>query len=378
MDRQKNDDTLTKLGDTFHYLIVLEHCLKLGDGESIAVEMYGDISKISDENSINIEVKHHYKPHKLGERNTDFWKSLKNWVENNRKMEGFKQLILITTSEVDQESNFSQWNILSKDEKYKIIQEIGSTIKKKEESFRTIYNEIFRHEKDVLLSILEKLIIYTGQLKIEEKYNQLQKDRFFLGIEKEKIPNFINELMGYILTQPINSPHTWYIIHEEFKTYVVEVVKRFSNDSRPLPDIYADKEPKNIAPYYKECFTEEILKIEYGDEEVREAIINYWRTKQTAIRYFHSHPIYLRDFNLYKRELEKKLIRNKRKSKRNFDITDERKCIAKSQDFYDESLELSAIPFGSVNPNRLFFQHGTIHEIVNEKKITWLMKDEKP
>ncbi|WP_088044508.1 hypothetical protein [Bacillus sp. EAC] len=377
MERQKNDDTLTKLGDIYHFLIVLEHCLELGEGETIAVEMYGDISKLSEKQSINMEVKHHYKTHKLSERNIDFWKSLKNWVENSKKMDDFKQLILITTSEVDEKLSFSKWNNLSKYEKYQTIKDIGLTIKEREETFRKIYNEIFNYSDDILLNILEKLTLYTSQSDIEERFSRLQKDRFFFGIENEKIPFFINELMGYILTRPISSPHTWYIKHEEFKTYVVEVLKRYSTHSRPLPDIYADKEPHNIVSYYKEPFTKEIYNIEYGDEEVRDAIINYWRTKQTAIHYFHNHPIYLRDFNLYKSELEAKLNRIKRTKKRSFDNSNIRQCIVKSQDFYDEGLDLDAIPFGSINPNRLFFQHGTIHEIVNEKKITWLIKDDK-
>jgi hypothetical protein len=377
LERQKNDDTLTKLGDIFHYLIVLEHCLELDEGEIIAVEMHGDISKFSTNNSYNLEVKHHNDYHNLSDRNIDFWKSLKNWIENNERLKEFKQLILITTSLVEKQSEFFGWNALTKEEKYKRVKEIGAITKPKESSFRPIYNQIFNFDEKIIVDCLEKVLLYTSELKIEDKFNKLLKDRFFLGIEKEKTFMFINELMGYILTKPINSPHIWYIEQKDFKKYVVEVVKRYSTELRPLPDIYADREPNNIFNYYKERFTDEIYKIEYGEEGIREAIVNYWRTKQTAINYFHTNPIYLRDFKLYKDELETKLKRMKRITKRGFDVTSERKCILNSQDFYDKSLELDAIPFGSVNPNRSFFQQGTIHEIVNEKKITWLIKDEK-
>lgn len=375
--RQKNDDTLTKLGDIFHYLLVLEHCLTLQDGESIVVEMYGDISKVSETDSRNAEVKHHHNNHNLGERNTDFWKTLKNWIENKVKMKEFKSLILITTSSIGEDSSFKDWNSLSANKKIKVLQDIGEDIKDKEETFRGLYNTIFSNSKKDIKEILDKVIIYSSEMKIEKKYNTLTKHPAFIGVEKNNILPFINELMGYIITKPIFRPHTWIVTNEEFRNLFIEITKRFAGSQRPLPDSFADKEPQNIDAFTEEKFAKEIYKIEFGDAEVRKAIVSHWRTKQTAIKYFHNNPIYLKDFNLYQKEIEDILTIEKRRIKRKCVTSDKKDCIDKSQELYDNSLLLQVIPFGSLNPNRIFFQHGTIHEVVNEREFTWLIKDEE-
>ena len=51
-----------------------------------------------------------------------------------------------------------------------------------------------------------------------------------------------------------------------------------------------------------------------------------------------------------------------------------RKCkekkhvIEKSQDFYDDTMLMDSKSFGTIDPNRDYFQHGIIHTIVNEKR----------
>ncbi|WP_217579050.1 hypothetical protein, partial [Mesorhizobium sp. GbtcB19] len=85
-----------KLGDIFHYLIVLEHCLDLKENEIIVVERYGDLSIESTELSKNMEVKNHIKQKNFLDRDVEFWKTLKNWMENYRGVKRFDKLILLT------------------------------------------------------------------------------------------------------------------------------------------------------------------------------------------------------------------------------------------------------------------------------------------
>ena len=55
---------------------------------------------------------------------------------------------------------------------------------------------------------------------------------------------FIQELLGYILTQVVNPPYIWEITEKDFKGKAIEVRDRFSNTKRPLPNLFEDKTPE--------------------------------------------------------------------------------------------------------------------------------------
>lgn len=113
------DNTLKTIGFHFQYIIALECCLNSKRGDFIYIEQYGDVS---DSDSI-LEVKHHVEEKdKLSDRHTDFWKTLKNWVESYKIVEDYSKIALLTTSIVDNQSAFCNWNDLTKEEKYAVIQ----------------------------------------------------------------------------------------------------------------------------------------------------------------------------------------------------------------------------------------------------------------
>src|SRR6218665_1233239 len=153
---QKNDDTKTKLGDIYHYYIVLQHCLNLQEDEVLYVEKYGDISVTSNEKSVNIEIKHHDEEHQLNDRNTDFWKTIRNWVKYHENMRQFKSLLLFTTSDFPDKSKLENWNILSGEERLDVLKEIGKEVKLTEKTFRPYYNEIFTYDERILVELLKK------------------------------------------------------------------------------------------------------------------------------------------------------------------------------------------------------------------------------
>lgn len=133
--KQKNDDTKTKLGDIYHYYVVLSYCLDLQESETILVEKYGDISIVSEEDSKNLEVKRHQGEHVLNDRHIDFWKTLLNWVKYHHNMRDFKKLILYTTSNFKENSKLKSWNLVKAHERLKIISEIGHQKTKLKKAF---------------------------------------------------------------------------------------------------------------------------------------------------------------------------------------------------------------------------------------------------
>lgn len=131
MKRAANDATLSMLGDIYQYYIALLECFNMEEGESIQIEVKGDVSKISSSNSYQMEVKHHLKTTLINDRNIDLWNTLSNWVKEYDTIIKLDKLILYTTSGIRVNSVFYNWIGKNADEKYEALKEIGIEKKKR-------------------------------------------------------------------------------------------------------------------------------------------------------------------------------------------------------------------------------------------------------
>lgn len=162
MERAVNDATLNKAGDMYQYLIALGDCFDLNDGDTLQIEINGDVSIINEAGGrFQKEVKHHFGDKPVSDRDTDFWKTLVNWYTEYERVKNFSNYILSTTATIRESSPFYGWNNMKKEEKLKILKEIGSIKKEKEETFRKQYTKIFNasYEESRLLDILDKFTI---------------------------------------------------------------------------------------------------------------------------------------------------------------------------------------------------------------------------
>ncbi|GED57225.1 hypothetical protein ABER61_16510 [Brevibacillus formosus] len=371
MLEQKNNDTKTKLGDIYHYYIVLQHCLELQENEVIFVEKYGDISVVSDDNSKNVEIKHHGGQHHLNNRNTDFWNTLRNWVKYHQNMRQFKKLILFTTSDYSTKSSLMNWNASNGFERLRIIKEIGEDKKSAETSFRPLFDEIFLYDEHIILEVLEKVELHLNQVNITSIEKSLLKSPFFKSIKRHDRPNFIIYLMGYILRLPVSEPHNWSISCEEFESLSCELRDRFTSTSLPMQLPPNTPEfPTNMQDYHDKRFVREINEIQYNSK-VTSAISNYYRAQQTIYYTSINNPIFTLDLGVFKQELSETLMENKSSLLDKCDTTDPDDIISKSKKHYDKAMELPATNFGTINPNRGYFQKGIIHKIVEERGHSW-------
>ncbi|MEK5466280.1 hypothetical protein MKY64_14765 [Paenibacillus sp. FSL R7-0210] len=370
-NKQKNDDTKTKLGDIYHYYVVLSYCLELQENETILVEKYGDISIESNEDSKNIEVKRHQDKHIVNDRHIDFWKTLKNWITYHQKMKDFKKLILYTTSSIAENGKLSSWNSIKAHERLKILVEVGQELKKSEETFRPLYEFFFQNEVEIILSVIEKVELYTSQTDIVNIEEKIMKNSFFKSVKKKDRKSFINTLMGHILTVPVPYPHRWEITCEDFESLACEIRNRFTSDSGGLrlPPGTPDS-PQDIESFMKRKFVREIREIKY-DTKIPTAISNYWRAQQAIYYSSIDNPIFNIDLGEFQSDVRDSLIEFKTTYKEDCEETNIEDVIGNSKKLYDEAMKMPAQDYGSVAPNRPFFQRGIIHKLVEERGFIW-------
>lgn len=379
VDRAVNDATLNQAGNVYQYLVALKDCYELMEGDTLQIEVNGDVSVINkNQGRYQKEVKHHFGEKNLSDRDIEFWKTLANWYTDYERLKGFSNFILSTTSIITTDSPFSKWNELDKHEKLACITEIGAEHKEREETFRKQYNRIFcdSFDKNQLLDTLEKFIIAPAQTSIQGISKEFTK---FVGhIPEENRDYYIGALVGNIIMQVKNPPHIWQITKTEFEELLQkETAGHCSPGNIPLPTVYSNAEipTEEIAALQQKKFVEAIRDIDY-ERKVTEAISDYWKTDITIAKYFKNNFLYLQSIDEYKNTLSARLQCEKDDSEIEAEGVDEVTQIKISKHLYNRVMLWNADDFGSIIRNQDFFQHGVIHNIVDETEFNWKVGDE--
>ncbi len=365
-----NDATKKILGFEFQKLIALEICLNASPHDILYIEGYGDLA-ISD---ISMEVKHHEVKNNMPLQSPDFWKTLKNYVQEKEKLEQFTQIFLYTTSIITRKSPFFSWNEKTKEAKFDLIVSIRENPNESIQAFaNTVFNFNSHYQKEELLEILEKFSIIHSQKTIFEKYNDIINDRIFFSLdEKDKI-KIVEYLHGKISLKPIKDRILWEIIISDFQNDCRSIIRRFVQNEIPFPDINVDVQYTGNEEYR---FITELKKIELQDE-IQNAFIDYIRAENTSLE------LIKRGANLIEKSIndfEKELlgqINNQKKihalnlSRLNLSTPT---SIKESKKLYFNCRSLNKLKIRDVQEIQSYYQYGKMHKIVNDEinEFVWL------
>lgn len=379
MDTAINDATLKQAGTIYQYLIALRDCYELEEGEILQIEINGDVSIINNkQGKFQKEVKHHFGNKNLSDRDEEFWKTLANWYTEYERVKSFSKFILSTTASVSDNSPFFEWNGLDKQEKLKRITAIGTEHKEREDTFRKQYNRIFDnlYDEEKLLNILDKFDIETARTSIDGISQEFEK---YIGhIANEKRDGYIGALLGEILIKVKNPPHKWEVTKQEFNSILQRVTPSYmEGDVVPLPNSYAMAHvpEEEISELEQKKFVKAIREIKH-EQMITDAISDYWKTDITIAKYFQNNFMYLNSLEQYKSDLEARMHYAKSNSEIYAEDVNENEQIKISKRLYNDIMLWKADDFGSIIRNQDFFQHGVIHNIVDETEFNWKVGEE--
>ena len=102
-----------------------------------------------------------YKSGNLSSNSVDFWKTLKNIV--NEDTTDMREFILHTTQDIPKSSIFYEWNTLNPTKKYNLLKGNKPT-----DTVLPYYSEIMKVKRKDLLPILKVFVINSSQIKVED------------------------------------------------------------------------------------------------------------------------------------------------------------------------------------------------------------------
>lgn len=372
MSKLKFDSTSSIKGVLFQFLIALERCFKMQEGQSIYIETYGDVSVLGSLfDSKQIESKFYKKA--LTDSDKNVWKSIYNWMREDFPLDMFSSLVLLTTQKVSIDSAWLNWNSKTTTERMDVLRNIKKNFdlqKRKNKDLAICMNIIFDTKNATRLSQIAKML-YIDSISMDgNQYHKYLQEKYGKNIPDIQKGRFISHMFGYILNPDIVS-HNWRITYEDFTKEAEEVTKTLVENTAVFPAKLklADIQKNDYDGY---AFVEKIKDIKYEDV-IPDAIDDYVHTAKMIKQELEKSEAKKKSLLQYEENLIKSYAARYRKASRNYNDSER---IAKSQDFYDDMTGSNDITFHTYNNVDLYFHNGMLHMIADEnEKFIWLLKD---
>lgn len=372
MPKLKFDSTSSIKGILFQFLIALERCFKMQEGQSIYIETYGDVSVLGSLfDNKQIESKFYKKT--LTDSDKNVWKSIYNWMREDFPLDMFSSLVLLTTQKVSIDSAWLNWNSKTTTERMDVFRNIKKNFdlqKRKNKDLATCMNIIFDGKNTTRLSQIAKML-YIDSISMDgNQYHKYLQEKYGKNIPDIQKGRFINHMFGYILNPDIVS-HNWRITYEDFTKETEEVTKTLVENTAVFPAKLklADIQKNDYDGY---AFVEKIKDIKYEDV-IPDAIDDYVHTAKMIKQELEKSEAKKKSLLQYEENLIKSYAARYRTASRNYNDSER---IAKSQDFYDDMTGSNDITFHTYNNVDLYFHNGMLHMIADEnEKFIWLLKD---
>lgn len=360
------DSTSTIKGIIFQFLVALERCFEMQEGQSVYIERFGDVSVVGGEDSKQIESKYYKRD--LSDLDENVWNSLFNWMESSFPLEKFSSLVLLTTQKVGRRSKWNNWNEKSLLERKIVINEIHRK-RSKSEKISKIFDKIFSPDNSLRLDeIIKKLTLDSLPIDGISYYNKL-RDVHGSHLPLIQRGRYINALYGYII-----NPHTieksWEIQYDAFSREKMELSNKFQENTTIFPNKIHLKDI-DATDYTESLFVQKIKDIEY-DEVLSEAVSDYVHTAQMIMQEINISPTIKSSYEEYEDNLEYSYKTKYRIACRK---CGENEIIQKSQDLYDDITSSNDGTFHTYNTIPHYFHNGVMHILAEEKpEIVWKLK----
>lgn len=363
------DSTSTIKGLIFQFLVALERCLEMQEGQSVYIERFGDISIVGGGDSKQIESKYYKRD--LSDLDENVWNTLSNWIDSSFPLEKFSSLVLLTTQKVGRRSKWNNWNEMSLSERKNIINDIHRK-RSKSEKITKIFDKIFSPNNFLRLEdVIKKLTLDSLPIDGISYYNKL-RDVHGSHLPLIQRDRYINALYGYIFNPHIIE-NSWEIQFDAFSREKMELSKKLQDNTTIFPNKIHLKDI-DVNNYTESLFVKKIKDIEY-DEVLSDAVSDYAHTAQMIMQEINISSTIKLSYEEYEDNLESSYKTKYRKACRKCGNNE---IISKSQDLYDDIIDSNDGTFHTYNNVPNYFHNGVMHILAEEKpNVVWKLKKKR-
>lgn len=373
-----NSNTEQTLGLVYQFWVALEKCVELLPGESLLIEVEGDVSI---EGRFQLELKHMSEGDKLTSSDLNIWNTLKNWMDDGFDHSKYRNLVLRTTQSHGTHSIFKNWNFENDGEKR--VDLLASWAASREGAYDTKVQKALSANEPKIPGVPESLqlmrevisVAKRGRLKeIASKFYieaqapdldgtyQALKTRLCHNIPNSNLNAYLDALAGYIIRPLATGNDRWEITYEKFKEQCEELGGIHCRQSKRFPTKYRARFGAPLTEeqekLQKNLFVVKIKDIEHH-ERIVSAIKDYSFAFGVALDDFNSYDVAAKAYEQFSDDVERRFYEAYSRASRQTT-----RC---SKDFYDEHTASQSPDFSGFDATPTDFRNGVLHMHMNDK-----------
>lgn len=356
-----NDASSSIKGTLYQFYIAVDKCFDMKEGQKVIVERLGDVT-LSE--SQQLEVKHYTDP--LTDNHLNFWGTLRNWMLEEFDETAYCSLILCTTQKISDGSLLKEWNSLTCVKRMNILKTIhdASEVRYEQQTKGTQNKNVPESLKlqrwvrdpgrsSKLASVVERLVITHNHPDMSAVFAEI-KQKHAKGILRAKQDDFLDALVGFIISPENVVAHSWEITYDAFVIKVRELTSKYCKDTKQFPMKYK-KQQCSKEHHSHRTFVKKIMEIEYG-EAVAQAIADYVFATQTVLHELRAYEVPVDCYEAFAENVLAQFTPLYRKACRTVSNS-----LRDSQNFYDEMMALNPPAFPGFEMPPHDFKNGVIH-----------------
>lgn len=368
----------------YQMCVAVQKCYEMIKGQKVLIEELGDVTIEKEE---QVEVKQYSDA--LTDNHSNFWNTLRNWLNDNFDYSSYKYLILYTTQQFGPKATIADWNDKKVTERLEILNKINkqaeARYKKRTEDSpddklaprpsKVLEDQRFVIDpirEDKLIEVLEKVFIEASTPTLPELYKEIQQ-KLIKGILDGKRDDFLNSLIGFITKPQVRDESRWEITYEDFDKKVGELITLFKRETRIFPRKFLHNghiDNLEISKYQAHLFIKKIQDIGYS-EVIQEAVTDYLGAIKTVREEFKNYEVPSSRTDNYVREIVKTFNGKYRIALKRCD-----NIISDSQFFYDETITSFPTPFEGFDVTPSEFRNGLLHSELDDENnnLKWRLE----
>ena len=383
--RLPHDASASTKGIIYQLYIAVQKCFEMVSGQKVLIERFGDVT-ISD--SQQVETKLYSEP--LTDNHINFWKTLDNWMHDAFDDGPYSSLILCTTQAFGEHAIIGDWNDATSSRRLEILETIYKQAEEREaqrkkeggagdkgipESLLLQRRVLDAAKRNKLLRIIEKYIIASCSPLLDELYSRIS-DQYCKGILNGKRHDFLNSLLGFVVSPGVIHGSNWEITYTQFDLKVGDLKSLYCRETRIFPTKYlstASAAAPKVESYQDRLFVKKINDINYGGV-VAQAIQEYIGASRTVLEEFKNYEVPPSRHTNYEQEVIGVFQARYRSAARNVS-----NVINNSKDFFDQIVAEDSPSFAGFDKPPRSFRNGVIHMNCDDpdKNLKWRLEDDE-
>jgi len=379
MESVRTSNSALKTVLAFHHqvLIGVDKCFSLKEGQSIWIEKDGDVSLHGGGigQSIQFEIKDY--ADSLTDSHENFWKTLKNWLGPDFKHSEYGALVLHTTQPFGKRSQLSNWNALNADERLQVLKNISDKKRKEDGSDDSLsqvdrlQNYVMGVGEDILLSVLEKVSIFTEVDKLNELRESIINRQW--GIPKNNRNSYLDGIVGFVYGR--SNENSWVISFSEFKCKCEELTSVFCKREFTFPIFEGySASLSEVEDYQERPFVLKIKEIDH-DSVIQSAVGNWIEFQNSLSQDLDGFPQYKANTIRYQKNIIEKIKLRQFTERDDLPSNCDRSVINRSsRKVYNEIISENPLPMENYTPP-MEYKNGLIHAAMDDSddNLKWVL-----